>query len=162
MFQWSGECVIVHYPCIQVVSNTLPCFFSLIYYCGGVSFLFNDIFYLLVCLRRGKVSGSTCHVESVTGSIWGSRERALIQDWFHLAWWIVSAHPGFVFVQRIKPGRSCFGFTELSSVTYPGCLNPTFVQRAPGVSEANWYVYLSFSCDWLRKTKTLNKDTCVL
>ena len=43
----------------------------------------------------------------------------------------VSAHPGLVFVQPIRPGRSCFGFTELSSVTYPGCLNPTFVQRAP-------------------------------
>ena len=44
----------------------------------------------------------------------------------------VSAHPGLVFVQPIKPGRSCFGFIELSSVTYPGCLNPTFVQWAPG------------------------------
>ena len=44
----------------------------------------------------------------------------------------VSAHPGSIFVQPIKPGRSCFGFTELSSVTYPECLNPTFVQRAPG------------------------------
>ena len=44
----------------------------------------------------------------------------------------VSAHPGSVFVQPIKPGHSCFGFIELSSVTYPGCLNPTFVQQAPG------------------------------
>ena len=44
----------------------------------------------------------------------------------------MSAHPGLVFVQRIKPGRSCFGFIELSSVTYPGCFYPTFVQRAPG------------------------------
>ena len=43
----------------------------------------------------------------------------------------MSAHPRSVFVQPIKPGRSCFGFIELSSVIYPGCLNPTFVQRAP-------------------------------
>ena len=43
----------------------------------------------------------------------------------------MSAYPGFVFVQPIKPRHSCFGFTELSSVTYPGCLNPTFVHRAP-------------------------------
>ena len=45
----------------------------------------------------------------------------------------VSAHPGLVFVQPIKPGRTCFGFIELSWVIYPGCLNSTFVQQAPGL-----------------------------
>lgn len=44
----------------------------------------------------------------------------------------MSAHPGLVFVQPIKPGRTCFGFIELSLVIYPGCLNSTFVQQAPG------------------------------
>lgn len=96
MFQRSGECVIVHYLRIQAVCNTLPRFFSLLYHCGGVAFLLNYIFYLLVCLhedlcfRRGKVRGSSCHGKSVNlwsvaGSIWVSRERAPIQDWFHLA-----------------------------------------------------------------------------
>ena len=47
----------------------------------------------------------------------------------------VSSHPGLVSVQPIKLGRSCFGFIELSSVTYLGCLNPSFAQRAPGL----WY-----------------------
>ena len=37
----------------------------------------------------------------------------------------------YMFHQPTKPGRSCFGFIELGLVTYPGCLNPTFVQRAP-------------------------------
>ena len=41
MFQQSSECVTEHYLRIQAVSNTLPRFFSLLYYCGGVSFLFN-------------------------------------------------------------------------------------------------------------------------
>ena len=37
MFQWSGECVIVHYLRIQAVCNTLPHFLSLLYHCGGVA-----------------------------------------------------------------------------------------------------------------------------
>ena len=71
MFQRSGECVIEDYLRIQAVSNTLPRFFYLLYHCGGFAFLFNYVFYLLVCLhedfclRRGKVSRSTCHGESV-------------------------------------------------------------------------------------------------
>lgn len=32
----------------------------------------------------------------------------------------VSAHPGLVFVQSIKPGRSCFGLVELGLVIDPG------------------------------------------
>lgn len=47
----------------------------------------------------------------------------------------VSAHPGLVFVQPIKPGRTCFGFIELSWVIYPGCLNSTFVQQAPALKD---------------------------
>ena len=42
MFQQSSEYAIVHYLRIQVVSNTLPRFFPLLYLCGGVA-LFNYV-----------------------------------------------------------------------------------------------------------------------
>lgn len=66
----------------------------------------------------------------------GLFDEAVCAHWSRIGFtWLdesVSAHPGLVFVQPIKPGRSCFGFVEPSLVIYPGCLNPTFVQRAPG------------------------------
>ena len=113
--QRSSECVTVHYLCIQVNSNTLPCFFSLLYYCSGVAFPCNYIFYLL-CMPPwgyrppGKISRSTCHVESV--NLW--------------------------------------------SVAYPGCLNPRFVQRAPGFIRAcQLWFWLAFSCMSVRSTHTV-------
>ena len=143
MFQRSSECVIVHYLRIQAVSNTLPRFFSLLYHFCGVAFLFNYVFYLLLCLhedfclRQRKVIRSTFHGEPGICDWWrGLFDGAVSAHLSRIGFtWLdesVTAHPGLVFVQPI--GRSCFGFIELSSVTYPGCLNPTFVQRAPGKS----------------------------
>ena len=148
MFQQSGECVNVHYLSIQVVRKTLPCFFSLLYHCGGISFLFNYyVFYLLIflhedfCLWREKAALLAMVNKWICDRWRGLFEGALSAHLSRIGFtWLdesVSAHPGLVFVQPIKPGRSCFGFIELSSVTYPGCLNPTFVQWAPGSLHMN-------------------------
>lgn len=138
-FEWRGERVILHYYSSgQQYFGTLFLFPLSLW---GCCLSFNCVFYCLVCLhedsclRRGKAGRSTCCGESV--NLWS----AVGSVWVHLSrigfTWCdesVSAHPGLVFVQPIKPGCSCFGFTELSSVTYPGYLDLSFVQRSPGTT----------------------------
>lgn len=139
MFRWCADCVIMHYLSGQQYFATLFLFASSLWQCC-LFFLILSFTSLYASVRisaseRKKQAALLPAVNQWIRDRWQGLFEGAVSVHFSrigFSWFDESVSaPDLFFMQPIKPGRSCFGFIELSSVTYLGYLDPSFVQWVP-------------------------------